>query len=700
MLNPLPRPRGNPGTRKTWHYLNAVCAFDIETTRIQVNGDNGVEDHAIPYLWQFCLDDKMVIYGRNLQEFVDLMEAVAEQIPEDARLVVYVHNLSYEFFFLVGHYPFASCEVFAMDSRKILKCSMYNDKIEFKCSYIQTNMSLAAFLIKMGVSHQKTSMDYSVKRYPWTPLSDSELEYALNDVIGLVEAIKLEMKRDGDTLYTIPPTATGYVRRDAKAALRKAPVSHAKLMSPSLELFHLFRDAFRGGNTHANRYYAGVVLHNVDSYDRASSYPDVMCNCEFPMSQFREWTGNPPTEADVIRWSTLRGRACIFRVTFKDLRLINELDGCPYLSIDKCVCPGRLLADNGRILACTECRTALTDVDFRIVREQYQWSALTITELWWSTYGSLPEEFTSLIKEYYHAKTSKKGVEGEEAEYDRSKARINSLYGMSVTNPLRDELIFCIDDEEEWQAKDKPPLTDTAALIEYERNALKKANHRAFIPYAWGVWVTAWARYKLQQGINAATLIPGGRPGEGFVYADTDSVKCVGYFDIENFNRESIKQSRRSGATAIDRHGVEHPMGVFEKESDKSGVDFITLGAKKYVYAHPGEASHITIAGVGKKKGGAELDKLGGLKILENIARDPLFSLTFTEAGGTESVYNDKVEPRDLIIDGHSLTLRRNVCIRDSTYTLGITAEYFNLLNHPEIFEEFIQNQLDKISPM
>ena len=96
----------------------------------------------------------------------------------------------------------------------------------------------------------------------------------------------IEMEHDGDTLYTFPLTSTGYVRRDAKAAMRE--VSHNWLVAqlPSHAVFQMLREAFRGGNTHANRYYTRQILHDVHSADRSSSYPDIQCNCLFPVSEF------------------------------------------------------------------------------------------------------------------------------------------------------------------------------------------------------------------------------------------------------------------------------------------------------------------------------------------------------------------------------------------------------------------------------
>ena len=52
----------------------------------------------------------------------------------------------------------------------------------------------------------------------------------------------------------------------------------------------------------------------------------------------------------------------------------------------------------------------------------------------------------------------------------------------------------------------------------------------------------------------------------------------------------------------------------------------------------------------------------------------------FKDAGGTELIYNDDLKGEVIEVDGHTLPITTNVVIRDSTYTLGITAEYRELL--------------------
>ena len=195
-------------------YADVVSAFDIETSRIPDT------EESLLYIWQWAFESDVIV-GRTWDEFKDCLAIAKAAMQEKTWLVVFVHNLSYEFQFLSGVFEFGSDDVFALQPRKVAKADMCGF-VEFRCSYIHSNLSLDAFLKEMRVEHEKLhDFDYSVFRLPDTDLTESEIAYAVHDVLGLVEAIRAEMRHDGDTLHTLPLTSTGYVRRDVRAALRK-----------------------------------------------------------------------------------------------------------------------------------------------------------------------------------------------------------------------------------------------------------------------------------------------------------------------------------------------------------------------------------------------------------------------------------------------------------------------------------------------
>lgn len=413
---------GNPGRKNKPTIIDMVCCFDIETTYLR-----DIEQ-SFMYIWQFQFGDYTIV-GRTWEEFIDLCLRIKNSIKSKERLIVYVHNLSFEFQFLRGIYPFTKDEVFCLDRRKIAKCEMYK-AIEFRCSYVHSNMSLDQFTKKMKCKTKKLvgELDYSLIRYPWTELTDAEMAYCINDVIALREAIINEMQIDGDNLDTIPLTSTGYVRRKCKEAMRKKPAfrSYISDQLPDYELYKVLREAFRGGNTHANRFYVGKILKDVNTVDRSSSYPDVLVNHEYPISYFVHF-GSCSMERFLIN-KDVHKRACLIRIALCNVRLINYFEGVPYLSEDKCSNVINGLLDNGRLLSADYLECTITDIDYNIIVSMYKWDNPCIFDSYFARYGMLPKEFTDVVKEMYRDKTKLKGDDASAILYEKIKAMINALY--------------------------------------------------------------------------------------------------------------------------------------------------------------------------------------------------------------------------------------------------------------------------------
>lgn len=619
--------------RKQYFYKDIVCAFDIETSRVL-----GTDD-SVMYIWQFQIDTQCTIYGRTWEQFKDFIEYLESCLDLQEAIVVYVHNLSFEFQFLSGIFNFTEDSVFCVDSRKILRATLHNH-IEFRDSYLHSNMSLSKFLENMQVENQKLKdFDYSKKRYWFTELSEHELLYCVNDVRGLVQALKVEMEKDGDTLYTIPLTSTGYVRRDFRNALIYRMEDIKKLL-PDYELYKLLREAFRGGNVHANRFYVGQVLDNVKSMDRSSSYPETQVNLEFPISPFRK-----SIEQTWERFVDLvnRHRAVVARISLCNVKLRLYEWGCPYIPVDKCRNIINAKEDNGRILSADYLEISVTDIDFKIIENEYEWTEQGIKDIYYAKYGKLPREAIKLINKLYTDKTELKDVEGQEYFYLKSKNKINSVYGMTAQDPMKDNVVYRNGNYEK---------------AERERYALKSA----FLPYQWGVWCTAHARNELEYCIREA------HEQATFIYCDTDSVKYIGNINLEEYNKTKIELAEYNGGKATDKHGVTHYMGVYEEE--KTADRFVAWGAKKYACQY-GDDIKITIAGVPKKKGAEELKLAGGLDRLQP-------SYTFY-AGKLASYYNDTADYH-IDIDGHDVHVTKNVTLKDTQYILSIADKYYDIL--------------------
>lgn len=196
-----------------------------------------------------------------------------------------------------------------------------------------------------------------------------------------------------------------------------------------------------------------------------------------------------------------------------------------------------------------------------------------ILESYFARYDYLPKEFIEFILEKYVLKTQYKNVDGKEVEYAIEKSKFNSLYGMTVTNNIKDTVIF--DNELGWseiQLKNEEILA-----------SLEKEQKQGFLSFSWGVWVTAWARNNLLENLIKLDKF--------VVYADTDSLKLKDGFDIniiENYNKqvnEKIKQASQDLKIDIekfqpkDTKGIKRTLGVFD--NDGQYTQFITQRCKK-----------------------------------------------------------------------------------------------------------------------
>lgn len=676
-LEIVARAKGQRKKKNEKDLLDIVTAFDIETTTKWIyegvnQGDRKLimrRPHSFMYIWQFQLGSSITVIGRTWNEFTALQK-VLYQIQEGVReklklsskplFVCFVHNLAYEWQYLQGEYKFLNENVFFREVRKPLYARL-NSLLEFRCSYMHSNRSLESFGEVMGCSVHKLSgaeFNYEKIRYPWTELTDYEMEYCVNDVRVLEEAIRREMERDGDTLLTLPLTSTGYPRRDAKEALKPLRYSISKIL-PDLDVYKLLRRCFRGGDTHANRYHVGKILKNVHSYDIASSYPARQMLELFPMGPFLRIKEDEQTLETVCKQINI-GRAVIADYVFYGLRLKDPYNPDPYISTGNVQSLNEYV-DNGRIMSADMVKVALTEIDLMIILDEYDFLKVKVFNAYSAFKGPLPQAYKDVIMRYYTQKTALKGVEGEEYNYTKNKNLVNAIFGMSVQDPINDIIFYDAELEDHYivSAKD-------------EEQAAKELERAAF-PYQWGVYTTAYARKALRDGIKAV-----GKDKDGIsrlVYCDTDCIKYLGTIQMAGLNRVIEGRALKAGAVASDRKGVAHPIGVWEREKDYEY--FITQGAKRYAYIQDGKIG-VTVSGVSKAKDDSGISIAA--KELKSLKRFRP-GMRWSEAGGTASVYNDHDD--FTITDkvtGKSVHVGPNVSIVPTTYTMSFPYEYERLL--------------------
>lgn len=623
-------------------YLEESAAFDIETTNVK----DPDRPWAFMYQWQFCLG-KDVVFGRRWEEFAEFLRRLhdALYLADNRRLVIFVHNLSFEFQFMRFYLPDIT-EGFFKDERKPLKVAI--NGFEFRDSYALSNMSLEKFCENTkGVIHYKLvdTYDYGKLRTPRTELTMEEMAYCYNDVRGLCECI--DEYRKHDNLANMPLTSTGFVRRDYRKAMNNRRLRESFLASALwAEIYQALKEAFRGGNTHANIYWVGEECRNVHSYDISSSYPFQLMAREYPMYKFIEV--KPERMRDFLTGGKY---AMLIHAAFKNIEYTGTC-GNPYISVAKCRHTETIVNDNGRVLAADGVALWLTDIDFKIIERDYKIGRVLVDKVYVSKYGQLPKEFKETLLSYYIGKTQLKGIPEKEYEYMKSKNKLNSSYGMTVTDIAKPDWVY----ENGEYIKKETDLRERLDKYYSSRNS--------FLPYQWGVWVTAWARLQLQ------TML--WKVGEDVIYCDTDSIKYAGDHasEFEAENREMQKLAEQFGAYADDSKGRRRYMGVWEPDAEYE--TFKTLGAKKYCFRHPGEKEiYSTIAGV-SKKAGRDFFTAHGFQAFENETVIP-------HSGHLVAYYNDD-KPHMVTVDGCTFSTASNTALIDGDYTIGQTAEYLDLL--------------------
>lgn len=594
-------------------YYNIPAAFDIETSSLYDRGNK----FATMYIWQFGLNG-LVIYGRTWAEFGTLLRELTNHfgLHHGKRMIIYVHNLSYEFQFMRKHIKWATDSkhhdiVFSLKKRRPIY-ALTESGIEFRCSYFLSNCSLAyigsKMLFKYPVKKLTGDLDYSKIRHSETPLTKQELEYCFNDVRVVMSYIQEKIEQEGD-ISQIPLTNTGYVRKftrdyctgkfiDDPVLSKKQSMNYHAIMKAlkiqSEKEYAQLKGAFAGGFTHASPLKSRCgenddtpYWSNVGSADLSSSYPYTMVSSYFPMStgRFLGTVKYPEQFSQLIK-----KYCCLFTCTFYGIYQVFRSES--YISLSKCIdISDDYIQQNGRVVEADHLTIHLTELDFDIISNVYDWDYITVTNMRVYDRGYLPKVFIESILELYSAKTSLKGVADKIIEYMIKKGMLNSAYGMCVTDIVRDDAIYF---NGSWTSIEADAFSQ---LTSYNNGFTR------FLFYPWGVWVTAHARHNLWDAILEF--------GDDYIYADTDSIKGINFdkhqkfFDIYNSKVQlklflmcdyyNIPKSKVMPKTI---KGAKKLIGVWEREENY--IKFRTIGAKRYLYQYEDGRLGLTVSGVNK----------------------------------------------------------------------------------------------------
>lgn len=683
-------------TNKGISYINLSCEVDIEVSSFY---DTDNEKVGLMYCFTLGINGHSYL-GRTKDDLLNLISFIIDifEVSQNKRLIFYIQNLSYEFQFFMKWFKWIS--VFAVKNRTPVKAVTF-DGIEFRCSYLLSGYSLAKMgehLQKYKVNKMVGDLDYRLIRTPITPLTDKETGYVLNDGLVVMAYIQEQIESHKNDITKIPLTKTGEVRKYCRnMCLYGGGGSHKKtgrsflkyhffihnLTIQSINEYKQLKRAFSGGFTHANPLVVGKVQHNVSSYDFTSSYPAVMVSEKYPMCNGKLVTIKSKEEF----YKYLNLYCCLFDATF--ISIESKIWFEHYISQSYCYRCVNPKVDNGRLISADEISITLTEQDYKIIEKTYSWQHLRIKNMRIYKRDYLPKEFILAILKLYKDKTELKGIDGMESEYLHGKELLNSCYGMSVTDICREQITFALD-QNVWN--------DVTSEKDYE-NDIKRYNDskQRFLAYQWGIWVTAYARANLWNGILSI--------GHDYCYSDTDSLKIINnekhcnYFT--DYNKRIVKKLQMmcnhynipfEDVAPKTIKGETKVIGLWDYEFT---CDFKTLGAKRYVVKR-GDKYEITIAGLNKR---TTMDYLlrtnknpfdffqNGMYIPATYVHD---GIIYVGTGKNTHTYID--EQRDGLVkdyQGNYYEYHIESCIHmeESDYTLSLATEFIDLLLHIERIE-------------
>ena len=569
-------------------YNDVIMMFDTETSKKRTDKKIG-ENHVVAWTLSIRAFDMNIctLYGHKPSELITCIKNILDKFQgEDTYL--FAHNLAYDWWFCRKFF----IQEFGHPSKQLNVKPHYPIAIQFanglilKDSLILAQRKLEKWAKDLNVEHQKAvgCWDYDKIRNQSDTFSNDELKYIECDTLAGVECIDATIKSLGKSIYSLPYTATGIPRGDVQ---KLAKDNHFKerfiKMAPSYQQYLKLVQVFHGGYTHANRHFIEMTIKDVitKAYDFSSSYPYVLLCRKYPMERFTP--EDDMSLEEIVEDSD--DNAYMFRLVMTNVRLKDKKNPMPYLQYSKkinCINP---VVDNGRVLRADYFEIYLNEIDGKIILDQYEWDDAYCTEVEQASKDWLPRWFTDYIYQCYHDNKMYKGVDA--VLYSISKAKTNSVYGLTVQRSIR-EIIEEVYTTGEYQVK----------ILEQPEEEYAKylKRYTSVLPYFWGTWCTSYACENLHRL---------GKMCDIWAYSDNDSVYGIGWHEeeVNAYNKECREILTQRGYEPFKNDkGREFVLGSAESEGDDDKyTEFRVLGAKRYCGRCVADGKiHITVAGVPK----------------------------------------------------------------------------------------------------
>ena len=672
----------------TWNDI--IIGADTETSKNHVISEDALPNHVCAWTISFrayhC--NIATIYGSKPSEMIEAFKCIRAALKGD-EIYVYFHNLPYDYVFLrlffFREFGTPEKEINTKPHNPILL--KFDNGIILKDSLILAGCKLEKWANDLNVHHKKAvgSWDYEKVRDQMEipDFTRAELRYIENDTLALVECLDAICINLNKNICTIPYTATGIPREEVRERAKKNK-GHENFLRQALSFEQMEKvlKLYHGGYSHANRYYIGDImdLDLTRGGDFVSSYPFCAIAYKYPSGRFTPLGKNVKPEF-ILR--NKEDYAFIFKVSFINIQLKDELYPMPALQASKCEASINMEVDNGRVIKAGYCTLYLCEVDLEVIAEQYKWDPASMcTEVECTPKDYLPRWFTDYVFELFEAKCKMKPKKKEDpVNYALSKARLNSLYGLCVQSSFVKRNFIEVTEPGEYKINEDGDTAffrsgeyredfDTDRKTQYEKYV---KNPNSVLNYQVGTYITAYAFRNLFMLGNCVTKFykKDGSLAYPFhwFYSDTDS--C--YSDdwnmekVAEYNEHCKALLKANGYGPVTVDNKEYWLGVAEFDSDSEYSEFVFLGSKRYAGRSTEDGKlHITVAGVPKK----------GADCLENnlkkFGKDFIFDGNITGKKAHFYIFSDI----GIYIDEYGNEIGDSIDLKPCDYALDAVDKY------------------------
>lgn len=597
--------------RSDLQYSPYIAALDIQYS------------HNAPYLWSFMIDSTdQIAYGRSFTDLLDFMLQLKQRMHisdiagHEHYLVIMVEDLFAFFANTKKVLPYDPEPCISKSGSDVLLTSFYGGyHLHSYKTYFESDL-VSDMLNNSGIVTQdiKAEMLSDI-----CELTSDEYNNSANRVIYMCCTMRqeLDLKYQGQ-VSRLPLTYTARVERLIAAELRRqSNKANCNLQSQILKknpltsergreyILPLLYKSFMGGAVFFEDGVPDKLFTDVWSVDMTSAYIARMVLSKYPVGEFNELP-QPKTYRDLFAKPYSKYAMLItFEVEDVEIRpdglafLPSQLR-THYLDVDSQdeINDQIERATSSRIKSASRLRMTLTDIDFKLLLQNYKCKRIKLLNILGSRYGYLPDYIINVIVKLYSGKAQAKHNIAElerlgdvpldvKIDYERIKSTIARLYGIFTKRPVVERYVY------DRETKD---------LKVIDKNYISPTSKYNPVLYQWGVWTTALVRKEISDLRRLLMSLPSER-GVNVLSGDTDNINYVGdAMDIITQYNKKVKDDteRRSANLGIDPDKLKDLGSLTVKKYKK----YKLTGLKQYCFVRDsdkGDVFEIKVGGMSKR---------------------------------------------------------------------------------------------------